>query len=234
MSEENKALNKLMILEQERCDWAEMLLAGDAMLGYVHELNNSLNSMMLQASVLEQKAGEAIRPEVALIRKLGKETAAKLAVFARSRERYRQMKTSVDLNQAIRGLFAVGLEAEVEIVKEFWPSPVTLSAHPVVLKQLISVMLRITKSWRKHGCTHLRTLVANDCSWLILEPASKDSKPPNPSVWTDLGEEDGDVLEILAAQSRARLVEAKLQTSVDAAGNRSLAAVWQGGFEATI
>jgi|SRR5579864_7475051 len=215
-----------ILLDEERREWAEMLLAGDAMLGYVHELNNSLNSMMLQASVLELKAGEAIRSEVELIRKLGKEAASKLAQFARHRERYRQVKTSVDLNQAARELFTNDLEAGNGMATEFWPSALTLHVHPLVLKLLISVMLRIAKPWHKQSGSRLRTIAIDKYVWLVIEPVSKETGLIQSSQWTDLAEELGEPLEILAAQSRARLVEAKLQVAVDASGNRALAANW--------
>jgi len=208
----------------------EMLLAGDAMLGFVHELNNILNGMMLQASVVELKAGESIRPEVEVIRKLGAQAASSLAFFARFRERYRQMKASVDLNDAVRAVLAnerrILPVADHRLQPELVDEPVIVLAHPVALKQLIFVLLRIADSWQPEGLLRLRSARANSQVWLIIEPISSNSTEIAGHVWTDLATEDENSLELLAAQSRARLVEAKLQMAVNDAGNRVLAAAW--------
>jgi hypothetical protein len=187
--------------------------------------------MMLQASVVELKAGEAIRSEVAVIRKLGAQAASRLAFFAQFRERYRQMKARMDLNDAVRTVLAnwltlLGDGSAHRVQPELFGEPLTILAHPVALKQLIRVFIRISGSWHPEGPLRLRAARASNQIWLVIEAFSNRSTEVAANAWTDLALEDENSLELLAAQSRARLVDAKLQMAVDDGGNRALAAIW--------
>jgi hypothetical protein len=217
--------------ESETREFEEMLLAGDAMLGLVHELNNALNTMMLQASVIELKAGEAIRSEVATIRQLGAQAASSLGFIARFRERYRQMKMRVDLNDAIRAVLTtewatLHLASGHCVQPALFGEPLIIMAHPLALKQLLLVLLQIANSWYPGGPLGLFTKRADEQIWLVIGPSSKTSTDIIEAAWTDLGTEDENPLELFAAQSRARIVEAKLQMAVDDTGSRRIAAIW--------
>jgi signal transduction histidine kinase len=216
--------------ENDARDLAEMLLAGDAMLGFVHELNNTLNSMMLQASVVELKAGEGIRQEVAVIRKLGAQAANRLALFARFRERYREMKAPVDLNDSVRAVLAnkspmLGRAPNL-VQPELFTEPLMILAHAVALKQLILVLLRIAASWHPGGTLWLRTTRTDEQVWLIIQVLSGESSEVAGDPWTDFTVENENSLDLLAVESRARLVDAKLQMAANDAGTRALAAIW--------
>src|SRR5438128_11252063 len=89
----------LQALLDEQRDAFELLTASDAMLGLVHDINNSLNSMMLQASIVEMKLDGALRDEVAQIRRLGNDVARRLALVQMVRDGARKFRTRVDLNQ---------------------------------------------------------------------------------------------------------------------------------------
>jgi hypothetical protein len=216
----------LQNLRREREELTDMLLAGDALLGFTHDLNNSLNSIILQTSVLELKAGEALRSETTVIRKLGTQAANKLGMFQRFRDHYRQAKVSVDLNQTIRRLFADGPALGDPVQLELSPEPLTILGHTMVLRQLISVLLRLARSGQPKGGAQLYTFRENDHIWLVLQSISERASAIISREWADFPAAGEESLEMLAAQSRARLIEATLQVSTDSTGRRAVAAIW--------
>jgi signal transduction histidine kinase len=68
-----------------------------------HELNNFLNNLLLQLSILElQAGGEKTSPEVEAIRRQGRDLAVKVHHFQQLSHRHRPPPIAVDLNQAVR------------------------------------------------------------------------------------------------------------------------------------
>ena len=61
----------LEALQRERTELARFALVGQAFAGLGHELNNALNSMMLQTSVVQMRVDPQLRQDLAAIRQHG-------------------------------------------------------------------------------------------------------------------------------------------------------------------
>src|SRR5262245_11870812 len=79
-----------------------LMNTGDAALILSQDLNNCLDSMMLQAAVLQMQVGEPQKEQLAVVRKEGNHAAARLRLLLRFRDHRRSGRTELDLNQVVR------------------------------------------------------------------------------------------------------------------------------------
>jgi signal transduction histidine kinase len=131
-------------LEAARAEHDELVrfaLLGQAFAGLAHELNNALNSMMLQSSVVQLRVDEQARQELAAIRQHGVQAAALVRSLQLVVQERREQFYPVDLNRIVaevgeepelRGRVSLELAGEVPWVRA------TRSA----LKQLIHLLLK--------------------------------------------------------------------------------------------
>lgn len=99
LSEENKGLAAALYdyrLEAE--ELATAATVGQATLGIAHDLGNCLNSIMLQASIIEMKVPEELKDQVRAIRKQGTQAAALLRPLQRLRQQGIEQAYPVDVN----------------------------------------------------------------------------------------------------------------------------------------
>ena len=68
--------------ERERDEFAGFALAGQAAAGLAHELNNLLNTIVLQASVLQLQVDDKFHPALDIIRKQANVSTGLLRVLA--------------------------------------------------------------------------------------------------------------------------------------------------------
>jgi hypothetical protein len=97
LSEQNKGLAPA--IHDYRLEAEELATAaavGQATLGIAHNLGNCLNSMMLQASIVEMKVPEELKDEVRAIRKQGTQAAALLRPLQRLRQQGMEHPYPVD------------------------------------------------------------------------------------------------------------------------------------------
>ncbi len=62
----------LETVRDEQAELARFALVGQAFVGLAHELNNALNSMMLQTSVVQMRVDQQARSDLAAIRQHGR------------------------------------------------------------------------------------------------------------------------------------------------------------------
>jgi hypothetical protein len=182
--------------------------------------------MMLQASIVERKVDQPTRAEVAEIRRLGYQAAARLALVQQFRDRSRKARRRVDLCQLVHEVPAADPELARGVVPAAGGGPLMVVANPDALKRLVQLLIAIVRL-TTDGALRLHALGRDAQARLELEPAA--AGPEAVAVWQQLAD-DGDepipVMERLAALALARLVGASLHVRMDPAGGLSLAAEW--------
>jgi signal transduction histidine kinase len=93
----DKREKEVRALRQEQEEAADLVLAGQAVAGLAHDFANHLNTMVLQASCLQLKADEALREELALIRREGARAAGLLRPLQKISEERRKRCGVTDL-----------------------------------------------------------------------------------------------------------------------------------------
>ncbi|HEY7331011.1 MAG TPA: hypothetical protein VH592_25465 [Gemmataceae bacterium] len=129
-------------LEREQAELARFALIGQAFIGLAHELNNALNSMMLQTSVVQMRVDEQGRHELAAIRQHGAQAAGLVRTLQHAVQERREKSYAVDLN----GVLTEIVEEEPELRRCLMPllSPKALHIHGTrsAVKQLVHLLLQ--------------------------------------------------------------------------------------------
>ncbi|HTU91225.1 MAG TPA: hypothetical protein VMF69_14190 [Gemmataceae bacterium] len=128
-------------LRREQAELERFALIGQAFLGLAHELNNSLNSMMLQTSVVQLRVDEQARQELAAIRQHGAQAAGMLRALQHVAQEQREFFYLVDLNNVLVEV----LEEDAELRRRVSPSlcekaPQIHSTRSTV-KQMVRLLL---------------------------------------------------------------------------------------------
>jgi signal transduction histidine kinase len=126
---------------EERREVNDLITAGDAALGLVHDLNNHLNSMMLQAAVVQMQVAEPLREELAPIRREGSQAATRLRLLLRFRDLRRQNRAPVDLHQLLGEVLAECPEFAGRVTAEA-DSAAPVSVLRLDVKRLLTLLLR--------------------------------------------------------------------------------------------
>jgi len=128
-------------LQREQAELARFALIGQAFIGLTHELNNALNSMMLQTSVVQMRVDEQGRQELAAIRQHGAQAAGLVRTLQHAVQERREKSYAVDLNSVL------GEILEEESALSCSVSPVLSQKAPIIhstrsaVKQLIRLLL---------------------------------------------------------------------------------------------
>src|SRR5690348_14922564 len=104
-------------LQREQAELARFALVGQAFIGLAHELNNALNSMMLQTSVVQLRVDEQARHELDAIRQHGAQAAFLLRSLQQVVQERREKSYNVDLNSVV----AEALEEDAELRRRVSP-----------------------------------------------------------------------------------------------------------------
>jgi signal transduction histidine kinase len=156
----------------EQSGFDDLSIVGDAMSGLIHEFNNSLNTMMLEASVLGMHADAETSEKVALIRKVGAEVAHKLALFQRFRESCKNDKSAVCLNRIVEdAVRAVGGQIQMAALDASIPQLV----NRVALARLICLLIHVVRDSAPGECIQIRTKCTDREATLVLEPIASDA-----------------------------------------------------------
>lgn len=110
-SDRDALIARLESLQREQMELAPFALIGQAFLGLAHELNNALNSMMLQTAVVEMRVNEQGRHELAAIRQHGAQAVGLLRMLQHVVQEQRIENYSVDLNSILSEI----LEEDAEL-----------------------------------------------------------------------------------------------------------------------
>lgn len=128
-------------LQREQAELARFALIGQAFIGLTHELNNALNSMMLQTSVVQMRVDEQARHELAAIRQSGAQAAGLVRTLQHAVQERREKSYTVDLNSVLAEI----LEDEAELRRR--TSPRLSQKAPIIhntrsaAKQLVRLLL---------------------------------------------------------------------------------------------
>jgi len=214
----------------QRREWAELVTIGDALGGIVHDISNNLNTIMLQAALVQLKTDESLRADVAVIRHEGAQIAERLALLQRLREHWRNEQETVDLNAAIQDVVP-RFAADLQIRTALDTTPLTLRVNPAALKRLLALMMILVARNATTGAVIAVTTQIHGARIQLTISLEGSSAPEQTSAVHDHIVDQriqGMVeLERVAIQSLARLVFAELFLPKDSSGAEPISASWR-------
>lgn len=128
-------------LQREQEELARFALVGQAFLGLAHELNNILNSMMLQTSVLQMRVEEQARQDLATIRQHGAQAAGLLRTLQHIVQERCEKSYLVDLNSVLTEILEEQAELRRRVSLLLSPKAPPLSSTHSAVKQLLGLIL---------------------------------------------------------------------------------------------
>jgi phosphoglycerate-specific signal transduction histidine kinase len=190
-SDQAALLARCEALEREQAELARFALIGQAFIGLAHELNNALNSMMLQTSVVQMRMDEQGRHELAAIRQHGAQAAGLVRTLQHAVQERREKSYPVDLNSVLTEI----VQEEPELRRHLSPSLSPKAPHIHSTRSAVKQLVR-----------------------LLLEGACAGKKI---TVKAATGEQEGSAvlsLSIAGADADASTVEALLWQNLDEVG----------------
>jgi hypothetical protein len=208
----------------EQAELARFALVGQAFIGLAHDLNNALNSMMLQTSVVQLRVDESARHDLVAVRQHGAEAAGLVRALQHVVQERREKSYPVDL----AGVLALVLEENAAWHRRVTMQPSgqvpsihsTRSAVKQFLQLFLEGMLARTKS-----AVQARLEKQGDSAVLrveIAEAAEESELPPSDVLlWQNLDE-----VGRLAGQSLLRQLGGTLEVEPRAEGGLTLRIIW--------
>jgi hypothetical protein len=228
-----ESMKRLGAIREELEELTGIVTVGEAMVSLLHGLNNSLNTMMLQAAVVQLKVDEPMRHEIGLIRKEGAQVAARMRPLMQAREQRRQNRIRVDLHSIIeefvRGTHpAPELEVRLEAIQS------QVMAHATDVKRLLHYLMQMTAPSAAQSVETRRLRTANHDGdvQLVIEPVGNSAPMyveagANFDPYNEPANANG-MLERLALDSLLRLVGGTLRFYGHPDGKRTTVVVWPG------
>lgn len=209
-------------LQREHEELARFALIGQALLGLAHELNNALNSMMLQTSVLQLRVDEQARQDLASIRQHGAEAAGMVRTLQHIVQERREKSYLVDLNTVL----AEVLEENAELRRRvsLLPSQKAPPIHSTrsAVKQLLRLLLEGVCAGTK---ANVRTATCQQEGGAVLSltiaGAQGETSNLETVLWHNLDE-----IARLAGPSLVRQLGATLTLERTGAGDVTLRLIW--------
>jgi signal transduction histidine kinase len=132
---------RLEATERERAELAVSALLGQAFAGLAHDLNNLLNSMILQTSVVQMRVAEPLRGELTIVRQHGAQAAGLVRTLQHSARQRLVDAYPVDLNDVVREVLEEGPGGRVQadLAPELPSAP--LRGTRADVKQLVRLVL---------------------------------------------------------------------------------------------
>jgi phosphoglycerate-specific signal transduction histidine kinase len=128
-------------LQREQAELARFALIGQAFIGLTHELNNILNSMMLQTSVVQMRVDEQARRELAAIRQHGAQVAGLVRSLQHVVQERREQSYPVDLNSVLAEVVEETTELHRRVSPRLTPSVPPIQSTRSAVKQLVRLLL---------------------------------------------------------------------------------------------
>jgi len=213
--------HQLEALRRERDEFAGFALAGQAMIGLAHELNNLLNGVVLQASVMQLQADPKFHAALDGIRRQANQATGLLRPLGQLSALRAKTFYPVDLGRVVEDV----LREQPALAGRVIYSPAATPLPPVravsaALKQLVRLVLSGASAWATPP-VRVGTEKQGDGVQLVIEIAAppprdgEDSPPVNADavLWNHLND-----LERLAAQSLLRQLEGALRMEVRPSG----------------
>ncbi len=184
----------------------ELVTAGEAVGGLVHAVNNHLNSMLMQAMVLQLRAEGEVASRLAAICQEGKLAAARLRPVQALRPWPRD-REKADLAAVVRGVLAGNPELARQVRVRLPGEPVVVQASPAGAERLVWLVLRVGLRCLPGGASAALE-VQGPLLALELpiqgEPASEGVALP-PETLPGVGELEREAIHWLARQLAVRL-----------------------------
>jgi signal transduction histidine kinase len=189
---------ELEAVRAEQQELERFALLGQAFAGLAHELNNALNSMMLQSSVVQLRVDEQARQELAAIRQHGVQAAALVHSLQLVVQERREQFYPVDLNRIVTEFVEepeLGGRVSLELSSEGPQVKATRSA----LKQLIHLLLKDACAGTSNPVRVATSTRDGGAALDITLPATHESPAPpvEDILWSnldDLGRQAGQSL----------------------------------------
>jgi signal transduction histidine kinase len=218
-------------MQDRLAETADLILLGEAVSGLTHELNNCLNSILLQASVLQLRASSDLRDDVAVIRHHGRLAASLMRPLQQARQKQRKAARPTDLNQLVREAVADEPAGERVVRLELAPRLRPLQVRREGLRNLVRWLLHtaLARQPDSAGPVAVRTWEDGGRVLFAVEDAGPDVAVPILEHLFD--QEEGvldptDLLERLAGQSFVRQSGATLHAEAKAEGGLRLTVGW--------
>jgi hypothetical protein len=233
MSMSSDDLQELRDLRRWRLEVIDLLTVSEAFTSLLHDINNGLNTIMLQASLIDMKIGDAAKEETALIRKECTQAAARLAPFHHTREQRRKTRAVIDVSHVAQRVLATSSDLELTLETDLCPG-LHLSVNELALEQLVHILLHAVRdsNARPGARIVVRTQQVEQQIRLVVGP---DGPVADYVDLLKLQHEDLASISLfqrLAAQSLARLLQAELSAALGPGGKLSLCAAWSTSSEA--
>jgi signal transduction histidine kinase len=149
-----------------------------------HEINNLLNNICLQISIVELTASEKTAATLQQIRKMATETAAKLHQFQQLSQEFRPAAQRADLNPILQealSRISAGAESPLRTLKlDLDPQLPRVLAPPEDLRRLIDLLAQdalaaseseqVALTFRTRCVSSRATLIAEDTGPCVPEP----------------------------------------------------------------
>ncbi len=159
--------------ERERDEFAGFALAGQAAAGLAHELNNLLNTIVLQSSVLQLQVDEKFHSALDVIRRQANASTGLLRILAQVSGERAKSFYPVDLNRAVQEVLAeqAALAAQVQWVPTERPLLCVRGIYSAI-KQTIRLLLKAA-SGGESSPLRLRTTGEDHGVQLVVESEEK-------------------------------------------------------------
>ena len=133
---------ELQLLRAELAERETLCRVGEAADVVVHELSNVLNAILLQTAVIQQKAADPLRSQLAVIRDQGRLAVDQLGQLHRYRRDSRPPPISVDLHRVIRQAVTAGPPRGPAVNLNLTPSLPTVLGTLSDLKLLATLLVK--------------------------------------------------------------------------------------------
>jgi len=223
--------NSLPDYKRELEELTKAATLGMASLAIAHELGNCLNSMLLQASIIEMQVPEELKEKVAMIRAQGAQAAAVLRPLQRVRLTEKQSDYPVDINSIVRQILEEQKEHQDRIEWRLSRGVAALQSTRSKCLQLFRPLCveLLRQALAINGLLIVETKAMTSERELTLTVAGPESNPANARSHDVLSEvflTEMDEIERLSVQSltKQHAMEMRFQKE---AGRQQLVMRWQ-------
>jgi nitrogen-specific signal transduction histidine kinase len=208
-------------LQREQEELVRFALIGQAFIGLAHELNNALNSIMLQTSVMQMRVDEQGRQELAAIRQQGAQAAGLLRMLQQVVQERRDKSYPVDLNSVLTEVVEQEAELRCRVVLRLSQRIPPLQSTRSAVKQLVRLLLAGVCAGTKATVQAATGEEGGDAVLSLSIPGPEGEASPDALLWQNLDE-----VSRLAGQSLLRQLGGVLTVEPTDLGP-TLRVVWQ-------
>lgn len=226
-------LARCKALQREREELARFALIGQAFVGLAHDLNNALNSIMLQASVVQSRVDAEVRQELAVVRQHAAQAAGLVRSLQHVVQERREKSYAVDLDSVLAEVLndeaelrrRLSMRAAARTATAAPPLHSTRSAVKLLLRLLLEGVCAGTKAPVKATTGEEEDAAALSLTFAdaAADLGSDDSSPSvDALLWQNLDE-----VSRLAGQALLRQLGGVVTAERDDDGTFHLRIIWR-------